>query len=334
MSSAPGDAFGESLARAGAVLGHPPGALRVLRAGGGGGADVAKIEVAGLPGAYAFRRRKPITADEPERWIPKDAVCAFLTHRFSHAPVDAAALAGFLAAPTGRDLPFRLGADLLGYGLGSALTGRSPWSIATWLDAPRLLDRPDVAAYADLGRCLKAVHDVRFEGLWPELDRPGEGVCWDQWIGFMFRHFATPSLAAQIGQDAVETILRLRPSPPSALVLVHGDVHPANALVCEQGIRMIDWDEAGVGAPERDFAVLRYRTRQFESGLIGPDRPLFDAAIDGYRRAGGQLDERQMRVHQLLFLLKQLALPRQPRHVTMTAADLAAEALRLVRQLG
>jgi aminoglycoside phosphotransferase (APT) family kinase protein len=325
------DTLGDSLAEAARVLGRAPDVLRILRAGGGGGADVLKIKIVGQPAAYAFRRRKPTDDGEPERWLSKDAVCAFLAQRFSDVPVDAQALADFLALPTGRDLPFPNGVDLLAYGFGAG--ERLPWSIAPWLEAPRLLDRPDAATYAALGRRLKAVHEVRFDAFWPELDRPGEAIGWDRWMSFMLGHFATPGFAATVGRDAADAILDLRPTPPSALVLVHGDAHPGNALVCDHDIRLIDWDEAGVGAPELDFAVLRYRTRQLDGGLVGPDERLFQAAIEGYLSAGGRLDARQLALHQLLFLMKQLALPRQPRHAAMTVDELAAEVPGLIRQL-
>jgi spectinomycin phosphotransferase len=47
--------------------------------------------------------------------------------------------------------------------------------------------------------------------------------------------------------------LAARFADPADLVITHGEPHPGNVLVTDQGLRLIDWDTVGLARPERDL---------------------------------------------------------------------------------
>lgn len=82
-------------------------------------------------------------------------------------------------------------------------------------------------------------------------------------------------------REAVDAFLAAGvPEPPATPVFSHQDLGIEHVLVQDGRITgIIDWSDAAVGDPARDFGlVLRD---------LGPDA--LDAALDGYRRAGGPL---------------------------------------------
>jgi Phosphotransferase enzyme family len=68
---------------------------------------------------------------------------------------------------------------------------------------------------------------------------------------------ALPALADRFGA-LVDSLERSRPQPGPS-VLVHGDLHIANALLTDSGMLLLDIDEMGSGEPELDLAMFASR---------------------------------------------------------------------------
>jgi aminoglycoside phosphotransferase len=94
---------------------------------------------------------------------------------------------------------------------------------------------------------------------------------------------ARPDLAALCAALAEQ----LRHGPPAAdsEVLLHGDVHPGNALLDGDQVSLIDLDQSGVGSPAADIGSLAARLRYGDIVGGGAGRPgaeLFAAFAAGY----------------------------------------------------
>ena len=79
-------------------------------------------------------------------------------------------------------------------------------------------------------------------------------------------------------RDQIEATLTAYGQPPRTYSLIHADLHPANILVDLAGLHVIDFDDAGFGWHQYEFAVALY---SYE------DDPHFDdlcaALLAGYR---------------------------------------------------
>jgi Ser/Thr protein kinase RdoA (MazF antagonist) len=74
------------------------------------------------------------------------------------------------------------------------------------------------------------------------------------------------------------------PSPPGGLVTSHLDLQPQNVLVGRDGPVLLDWDNAGPVAPEREFArALHVWSGGNDVGIAAARR-----LARAYREAGGQ----------------------------------------------
>jgi aminoglycoside phosphotransferase (APT) family kinase protein len=70
--------------------------------------------------------------------------------------------------------------------------------------------------------------------------------------------------------------------------LCHGDIHPGNVLVADQGPVIIDWIDAASGSPAADLGrtVLLFEgaiaTSQADEGTLALMRQYRDAYLEGY----------------------------------------------------
>ncbi|NJP27997.1 phosphotransferase [Microbispora hainanensis] len=79
-----------------------------------------------------------------------------------------------------------------------------------------------------------------------------------------------------------------RPSGAGTLTMSHGDLHPKNALLRFDGsLAIIDWDTAGPYVAEQEAAGMALDWAARLDGSVDFDR--FDAAVSGYRKAGGDI---------------------------------------------
>lgn len=77
-----------------------------------------------------------------------------------------------------------------------------------------------------------------------------------------------------------------RPGAVGTAVASHGDLHPKNALLRPTGeLAFIDWDTARTYVAEQEAVGLAIDWSAGVDGSIDPER--FDAAVEGYRTAGG-----------------------------------------------
>jgi thiamine kinase-like enzyme len=151
---------------------------------------------------------------------------------------------------------------------------------------------------AELGAALAAIHRVGFrcsedtqvdpwfraahgaahwEGLAERAEQAGRG-----WAG---RLRATLPLLAE-----VEALAAARAATTVPLLMTHSDLVPGNVLVSMEGRPwIVDWDDAGPWNPTEEVAAA---VVSWSSGALGePDEPVALALVEGYRQAGGGLQE-------------------------------------------
>jgi len=121
----------------------------------------------------------------------------------------------------------------------------------------RPLDRVDPAAVADAARgtarWLHRLHRSRTV-LPRRLDLRGETAGVRGWAASIADHQPDSARAAY---DLAERLCALTGELPAVSpVPIHKDLHPGHVLVCQEGITVIDLDEARMGDPALDVAHL------------------------------------------------------------------------------
>ena len=115
-------------------------------------------------------------------------------------------------------------------------------------------------------------------------------------------------LVALARPDVAGPVLRLAdrlaggPPPDGPDVVLHGDCHPANALVDGGSIALIDLDQAGTGPAAADIGSLLARLHQ-----DGDPGELRDAFLTGYRTVRALPPERSLRWHTAAALVAERA---------------------------
>lgn len=85
--------------------------------------------------------------------------------------------------------------------------------------------------------------------------------------------------------DASVQVLGELPHQP-----LHGDAHMGNLMNTTRGLLWTDWEDAFSGPVEWDMASIIWNAR-----ILDEDHATADAILDGYRRAGGIIDESALR---------------------------------------
>jgi Ser/Thr protein kinase RdoA (MazF antagonist) len=160
------------------------------------------------------------------------------------------------ATRTPRPLAWSTALDVL---VLEAMPGRR-WADLAQSELPALL--------RGLGPAVAAIHDIR-----PDATR-------------RFRRLLPPRLVhstelvalarPELGGLCAALAERLRHGPPIAddpEVLLHGDVHPGNALLDEARVNLIDLDQSGSGAAAADIGSLAARLRYRDLLDDDPTRP-------------------------------------------------------------
>jgi Ser/Thr protein kinase RdoA (MazF antagonist) len=184
-------------------------------------------------------------------------------------------------------------AEVAGPGPQPVLVGVHEWVEGTTPTAPA-----PTGLAAELGAALAAIHRVGFrcsedtqvdpwfraahgaahwEGLAERAEQAGRG-----WAG---RLRATLRLLAE-----VEALAAARAAKTVPLLITHSDLVPGNVLVSMEGRPwIVDWDDAGPWNPTEEVAAA---VVSWSSGALGePDEPVALALVEGYRQAGGGLQE-------------------------------------------
>ena len=189
--------------------------------------------------------------------------------------------------------------------LASDVDGSVPYLATSPLSGTAVADRweewdvGDRAATARLvGRTLADLHRIRFEdhGRIAGDDAGGLAVEATPWadhlvatIGYV-RELATAERFDRHFDDAIELVEanrdRLTDVPA---VLVHGDVTRGNCFRREDGVGLLDWEDAHAGDPVRE--IRRTRRQLIEPVAREPDEAIVGAFHDGYRDRAGALPD-------------------------------------------
>ena len=88
----------------------------------------------------------------------------------------------------------------------------------------------------------------------------------------------------------VEALVAARAAETVPLLVTHCDLVPGNVLVSVEGRPwIVDWDDAGPWNPAEEVAAA---VVSWSSGAHGePDERVAQALVEGYRQAGGDLQE-------------------------------------------
>jgi hypothetical protein len=119
-----------------------------------------------------------------------------------------------------------------------------------------------------------------------------------------------PELSRSVHELARELVGR-QPRPTDPPVCLHGDVHPRNGIVTDEGFALVDLDQVAVGSAAADLgsllAWLRCRRRV---GLLSAadEHQLADAFLEGYGSVRAVPDAADVRWHTAAALLTERAL--------------------------
>jgi aminoglycoside phosphotransferase (APT) family kinase protein len=107
-----------------------------------------------------------------------------------------------------------------------------------------------------------------------------------------------PSRGSRV-RELTSKLAALEADGPRRATAIHGDFHPAQVLVRDDGIVILDLDEAVVGDPAVDLGTfLAHVDRNAASGAIPAEvaSRAADALLDGYTRASGRVDRQRVDV--------------------------------------
>lgn len=317
-----------------AALAAPVASVNAVEVRAGAVNDIVKLHLEGVEQPLALRCRRILFARVADSRLAKDAVCAHLTLKGREGPIAPALLDQFLVSEVGGDLEFEFAAHVHMYRHAPTVQGPGPWSLSDWIDGQSLLEAPTEQGFRWLGATLARLHLTRFAAFAPDLDQPGRYRQWRDWYADLISFFAQELLQTPGFEGLGVRLCGLpRPPEPAALVLTHGDLHPANVLVTLQGVRLIDWDEAQIGPPEFDFPILRYRAVQGAEGRLVAAPALFDALVQGYHAAGGRLDATLLAYAEVLYLVKQLKISRIKSDSDLSSEVILSNIAALLNQL-
>ncbi len=167
--------------------------------------------------------------------------------------------------------------------------------VTLWRRLEQVAD-PDLAA---LGEAVRALHDATRSSLPPDLPSCDP-------LPILHHYLDGPSpwsgsdeseeLRRRADTLAVEWQLAAR-DDPLGRVIVHGDPHQDNAIVTEQGLVLLDLEDAGEGPASWDFATLKVGIERY--GVPPEDYRAFTA---GYGSEPGAWEGHAVmcRVYELL----------------------------------
>jgi Ser/Thr protein kinase RdoA (MazF antagonist) len=151
-------------------------------------------------------------------------------------------------------------------------------------------------AFARLGQALASLHSLPVPAHLQEFPRftPSHMQLAAASIGFV-----RPDLA-QLASELCDALCRQKKELNEPTVCLHGDVHPKNGVLLENGVALIDLDQAAVGPPAADLgsllAALRYERH---IGLLteSAERTLADVFLTGYQQFGRVPELESLRWH-------------------------------------
>ncbi|MDD7911143.1 aminoglycoside phosphotransferase family protein [Pseudovibrio exalbescens] len=161
--------------------------------------------------------------------------------------------------------------------------------------------------YTRAGKTLASIHRVEFSRFKRRLDEEWRAP--EDWVGVQLEQLEKLTgvdLEAARVKDAVLPHLKT----PERFVLAHNDYHPLNWLDTEEGLKVIDWDNAMIAPPELDLVKMRHWTRLNAEGHLVADTNAYNQFLEGYKSSGGRVNDDMLHVCELLWLPKVLAFER------------------------
>jgi aminoglycoside phosphotransferase (APT) family kinase protein len=207
--------------------------------------------------------------------------------------------------------------------------------IAGWLDGETLgariaaAERPALAWQC--GQALARIHALATDNL-PPLRRTQPAAE----VGHLRAWHARHGTVRPVFQLALRWLADSAP-PDVPATLVHGDFRNGNLMVDLAGdgrlVGVLDWELAHLGDPMADLGWLGVNAWRFGQ----PDRPVGGFAhwaplFDGYRAAGGRLDEPRVRWWQVLGTLRWGVICESMAQAWLTGAEPVMEKAAIARR--
>lgn len=183
-----------------------------------------------------------------------------------------------------------------------------PYCIYDWVEGTPLVDSPAPHLYAQAGRTLARIHQVRFSAFYADFLAIGvQPVSWsERYSTALTNERAAAALYLSSSLGAALDSMAIPGEAPCAPCLVHNDFAPGNILVRDgQVAAIIDWDNAVIEAPHLDFVKMKYWTTHNAAGELAHDAELFRAFVDGYGMTGRAIINSPLfTLYEILWLLR------------------------------
>lgn len=251
--------------------------------------------------------------------IPKEVVCAALLQSNGNCAINVPDRC--LPQEHGLPLSFSVSADILGWGLDSVGRSNFRWTAQKCLNGPTVADCLAPQGFQAIGRAAARLHRHKFSSHVPELGRLSRQLTWKRWFTSVIAAFAEQAADDAQYSSQLKRFADLNPQPQSGTVLVHGDIHPANAIETGERVHLIDWDEASISNPERDLINMKYRTLPREDGSTMRNRVLYEHMVDGYLSEGGTIDAKSYYIHEIIYLFYSFHVPNLEKSILDSRAN-------------
>lgn len=215
-----------------------------------------------------------------EKGIVKESLIANIVKASNQNNI-AEIIEGRLKHKAAKNIPFPQSSNILYYEDDSVFG--VPASILEHIDGPLLIQTEDLEHYRKFGEKLAYLHKASFPNFAHSLLNINEVVNFDE--KYMSQITSLLSHAHYLSTDEKEKAANISASIKAIdahPVLCHGDFHGYNAIIRNNDIHLIDWDNAVIDIPELDFAKAYYWTGLNDNGVLTHDPDKYNAIIDGY----------------------------------------------------
>jgi Ser/Thr protein kinase RdoA (MazF antagonist) len=175
-----------------------------------------------------------------------------------------------------------------------SIKGR-PWIMESFLEGQHV-DRLNINQYRSLGQLLAQIHAV----IQP---RVVESDFWGDFLKDCSQFANEEALLNHPSTELRELIKRARSyfqgqSGHMHLCLIHGDATPSNVRVNGDEVSLIDWELSRFKDPMADFSTIYYPDMEYNKGRwrVHIKKAEQAALFEGYRQAGGNIDEQRLHV--------------------------------------
>ncbi|MTI18785.1 aminoglycoside phosphotransferase family protein [Rhodobacteraceae bacterium RKSG542] len=176
------------------------------------------------------------------------------------------------------------------------------YTISDWVEGQGLARANELNNYRQAGTYLARLHDVSFKRFRNRFNEPWlEAPAWKDTM------LASLKLVPNVDMAKVEAAADYLEEVPSSFTLVHNDFHPMNLIVGEQGLSVVDWDNAVISVPEMDLVKMKYWTCAGDDGVFKPCAERYNAFLNAYRDSGGFCDAKRLRFCEIIWLLRIIA---------------------------